>query len=963
MIYDPYKDTPNKIASEGQLISITFEKTSASSAHICWTLPYNLGVSNTDQIEYNGIVIVLDTVPILMPQTPVNGKYYVADYTADRDLHIGDKIGTGLVIGAFYDDKTTHSIDIQGIEPSTSYYVAGFAVNNVAQYHTAGVHSYSLELKLNKTGNDTAGYDIVKLGVHGTDSTRLTPSTIYPLIATIDNTLYTWNFLGSDIPTYQDLVDVVNYKISTIDNPYIGAIPQNANGLYVDLTNKKLYRWDGYQNNILPAYFGDPSPDTVNIGSYWDNGAHLSQWNGSAWLPVPSFNYTKSPDQLECQDYWFDGSIAHNWNTNVWIPYPTYISDTDPTLPPGMACNTYWFNTNTDTLYYWQALTDCDATKSGRWVKTTAILYPTDPTVLTVGAYWFNLASHELKIRTTNTWSIPLVPVYLQASQPIVALPGSLWYNEAAEELKIFNTTWSSIDSIAWPTDPMVTVPGELWWNTTADTLNTWDAITNSWVVVQHFNAQNQDPSLASPMVTGSMWYSNAAHILNRWDGTQWNVVPYFTSNTAPSLSSGDYWKNTATGDYYQYVGGAWVSFPTIKLTVDPLIPAVGDFWYSPINSTLYTWTGLAWMPVMFSTSTLAPSVDTLWYNTITKTLSRWNGTNWVPGVLRAVANLDTNGDFVLTSTSKGSGSTAWIAPYANTQGTIPGLFTHTIPQGQILPPIKGTDAISEVPMYNQVGVGTDGSEDERKNLAHQILMFMGYPSVKVELSKDQLNLAIDQALSMYRRNSGSAYERAIFFMDFMPGQQGYYLTDKTAGLHRIVRIQSIHRKSSAFLGTATGQGVYGQMVLQHLYQMGTYDLVSYHIISEYVELMEILFATRVVFRFHERSRRLDIFQNIGQVERVLVDCTLERTEQELMTDRISSKWIKDWALGEACQMVAQTRGKFSSLPGAAGGISLNASDLQARADALFAACLADIDDYVASEPENTGLESTIVIG
>lgn len=975
MIYDPYKDSPNKIISEGRQIDITFEKISSTSADICWTLPTNLENSNSPPSEYNGVVIVLDTIPIIDKQSPIDGKFYVADYTADADLHLGDKIDTGLVVGAFYDNKTTKSITIQGINPTVSYYVAGFAVDNVTRYHTEGVRSYSIALKLNKVGTDTSGYNIVKLGVQDIASTGLAPTNNYTLLTTIDGNPYTWNFIGSTIPTYQDLVDSVNFKIATIDSPYIGAIPQNTNGLYVDLPNTKVYQWDGFHNNLIPTYFNNVAPNIVNINEYWSDANNiLRQWDGINWNVLNTFNFPRAINRLDCDDYWFNGTIAYSWNKTIWVPTQTYITDIDPTTKPTMTCSSYWFNTITHVLSSWEVLTDCNLlTNLGKWNKTNALLSNVNPVTLADGSYWFNSLHHTLNKRIGGVWhtySIPKLltdpPVYIQNIQPIAPGLGSLWYNGELEVLYEYNSIgaiWAPIDVVTWNTDPTIVVSGELWWNTTTDLLYVWDVIINNWTQVVNFSISTTDPSLPAHIITGSTWYQPATTILQHWDGTQWCLATYFYSLTTPGVSVNDYWFNTASNLYYQWDGLIWNNISVQSSINNPLTPTIGDYWYSLSSNTLSTWTGVAWMPVMFSNTSLIPAVDTLWYNSITHILSKWNGSSWIAGGIRAIASLDPNGDFIITSTSKGSSSSVYIASYADAAGTIPGLFNYTVPVGQYQPMVKGTDSIPTVPMYNQLGVGTDGSADERKNLIKQILMALGYPSIKVELSKDQLNYAVDLALSMFRRNSGSAYERAIFFMDLMPNQQHYYLTDRTAGLHRIVKVQSMHRKSSSFLGNASGQGVYGQAVLQHLYSMGSYDLVSYHIISEYVELMEILFASRIVQRFNERTRRLDIFQSIGYQERVLVDCTLERTEQELISDRIAGKWIKDWALGESCQMLAQVRGKFSSLPGAGGGVSLNASDLQARADALFTQCYADIDDYIANEPENTGLESTIVIG
>jgi hypothetical protein len=248
--------------------------------------------------------------------------------------------------------------------------------------------------------------------------------------------------------------------------------------------------------------------------------------------------------------------------------------------------------------------------------------------------------------------------------------------------------------------------------------------------------------------------------------------------------------------------------------------------------------------------------------------------------------------------------------------------------------------------------------------MANNILMYLGYPSIQIELDKAQVDLCIDMALTSFRKMSSSAYERAVFFLDLEPNKQQYFLTDGTVGLNRIVDIQAVYRRNSSFMSASAGNGIYAQQFLQWLYAPSAQmDLTSYHIISQYIETMEILFAVRLVHRFNERSRRLDFYQNIGVPERVLVDCTIERTEQELFTDRMTSKWILNWASAEACHMLANIRGKYGSVPGAGGSVTLNAGDMQARADALFERCHYEIDNFIANEPENIGLESTLVWG
>jgi len=159
------------------------------------------------------------------------------------------------------------------------------------------------------------------------------------------------------------------------------------------------------------------------------------------------------------------------------------------------------------------------------------------------------------------------------------------------------------------------------------------------------------------------------------------------------------------------------------------------------------------------------------------------------------------------------------------------------------------------------------------------------------------------------------------------------------------------------------GAGVYGQVVLQHLYNMGTFDLLSYHLVSSYVEQLELLFATRLVFYFNNTTRELQIYQSFNRPERILLDVTIEKPEQEIFNDRYAHRWIQQFALAEACDMLANIRGKFGNLPGAGGSVTLNASDLRAQAQDIRTKCQEEIDDYTVQNVEDYGAYGSIAIG
>jgi hypothetical protein len=89
----------------------------------------------------------------------------------------------------------------------------------------------------------------------------------------------------------------------------------------------------------------------------------------------------------------------------------------------------------------------------------------------------------------------------------------------------------------------------------------------------------------------------------------------------------------------------------------------------------------------------------------------------------------------------------------------------------------------------------------------------------------------------------------------------------------------------------------------------------------------------------------------------------MERTEQDLITNRASAMWIQSWALAEAKMMLSQVRGKYTTLPGPNGSTSLNASDLATQADSEKTALMEELFDPAMGNLEDVGLSAHLTIG
>jgi len=998
MAYGVYADTPEQIIQNGREISIRLTRTSPTTGEVTWTLPKFGAGCTVDDLAYNGIVIVLDTIPISLDQTPIDGTRYSPDPTANPDIHAGDKISTGLVVGGFYDDKETTTLTITNLVANQSYYIAGFAVDNVLRYHYEGVHTYSLQYG-GSGSPDQAAYQCVTLGVQPSDLTGYQTGVTYQLPFYLNQLPpnYNWvddlgrlpppvpcavpasiiTFNGQDAIIWEGLVDELNYKFAIFGNPFQGMLPPNTGGYFYDTVNKKLYQWNGYSNILLDPIFSLTQPTMPAVGDYWvdTDTNQLFQWNGLTWVLLNKISVAGDPTNMPCGTLWFDGVTVYRWDGTVWIPLTTFIQSSDPSFNV-IQCGAYWYDTDSGKLYKWVDITgSCpigDDLEDGHWVEVTFLAAPTDPVLSPIGTYWYDTVNTKIKQFNGVLWGIitnavfsPTAPVNPAINQP--------WFNTTTKVLSIWDgLVWVVTPVLISTYIPTTPPPGALWLDTTNNFLYEWSVITNSWVQVPYFYSQPDDPA-EQILYEQNMaaWYNNVTNVLYIWDGSQWVACNYISYPTDPTIIvNGVYWYDITNDKWYVRSGGIWVEiFPT-EYQTQPTSPAAGQYWIDTSNNDqLYQWNGLVWIPLAYTTSPLVPTVGTEWYDTTNNKLMIWNGTTWVAAIPPVTVSLSECGDLCFTTGWKGS--TAFFKIYPPTPLPIVAPYymfdLDNVPltvTPQIQMEVPGTDGVSRTPMYKQIGIGTDGTADERREMIENILFALGHPSVQVQLTKPQLEWCVDQALQMIRRTSSSTYDRQFFFLDLNPGQQTYVLSDKTKGYHKIVQILGVKRKTSAFMSSAAGSGVFGQLTLQHLYQMGTFDLVSYHIISEYIELMEILFANRVNYIWNERARTLQLLQGINRRERVLIDCSVERTEQDIIRDRYLNNWIQSWSIAEAELILANTRGYFQTLPGAGGGIALNASDLRADAERRMTACRQEVDDYIAnSTVEQFGMETQFVIG
>lgn len=921
-------------------------------------------------------------------------------------------------------EDLTQTLVLSDIQPNTQYFVAGYAVDCQGRYHSDGVRSFSSEYG-NPDAPSSPSSQIVQMnngeGVLLTDGTNLPPGEIYAFDIEVNENfpaeagpqdVISVSVDGTDVQTYGELIDAVNAQLLQADNPPQSPIAPNTGSYLVDASGT-LQQWGGESYTTVPALFELTDPTATAVGDYWFNAEipQLQQWDTPAagWNVVPLIEYATDPTLPTCDDIWFNGTQGYQYNGTTWCESPTYVQVEDPTAAPGGECGLFWFDEGSSTLFEWN-----EATLA--FIQTEAVMWDEPLTELTAkvllplpidGTFWYDLTENKLYERIAlNNWSEE-TDIVITSITPTGTDKKKYWYDPEHETLRVDTTfpgpggTYVDVPFIAWPTDPARVVSCTLWWDSTTDELKTWDIVNSEWDVVKRFVQSEINPTLAVEVEPGSLW-SQPDGSVSYWDGNAWTAVPAIIYPTDPqNIPTGTGWLNTTTGDVniYDAITPQWNVIDPIDASTDPSLIAAGELWYDLTTNTLFVRdpTGTSWVPVPYTTASVIPNVGDQWFDTTNNVLNEWSGTGWVQINGPVVMGLTAEGNLAFQTTATGScvatlllvpgGNTnpnqvgtgfadfhsfshyhsfteaSFTAPpLPNTLVTEEGFLFNKLP-GQILPQVYGIDGLSGTSMYDIVGVGTDGTPDERRELADTIRAQLGYPTVEVELTPFQLDIAITGAIESLRKRSDVAYKRGFYFMDVTRGYQKYQLTNKKQGFDKIVGVMAAHRMSAAFLSAAGSGGVYGQVVLQHLYTMGTFDLTSFHLVAQYVEQMEHLFATRITFNWDETSRIIHLHQKFHRHERILLDCYVERTEQDLFKDRWCKSWIEKYALAQARLILSEIRGKYASLPGAGGGISLNASDLAARADQDIAELYQQLDDQVTGHTEVWGMGGQFVIG
>jgi hypothetical protein len=220
-----------------------------------------------------------------------------------------------------------------------------------------------------------------------------------------------------------------------------------------------------------------------------------------------------------------------------------------------------------------------------------------------------------------------------------------------------------------------------------------------------------------------------------------------------------------------------------------------------------------------------------------------------------------------------------------------------------------------------------------KNDVIKQIRLLLGDGMVDIELDPEHYDLAIDIALDKIRQRSENAVEEDFYTIILKKEVDEYTLPAE------ITEVKKIHHRS---FGHGISSGVdmdpFELAYANSYFFMNNHigGIATYEMFSQYRETLNKIAATEIQYIWNPVTKKLKILRKMRADETVLLHVYIERNEDQLFVDPYLKSWLRDYALAYCKRMLGEARGKFSALPGAQGGVTLNGAEMKAEADALI---------------------------
>lgn len=180
-----------------------------------------------------------------------------------------------------------------------------------------------------------------------------------------------------------------------------------------------------------------------------------------------------------------------------------------------------------------------------------------------------------------------------------------------------------------------------------------------------------------------------------------------------------------------------------------------------------------------------------------------------------------------------------------------------------------------------------------KNEVISQIKLLLGDGMIDIELDPEHYDLSIDIALSKIRQRSENSVEEDFYTLQLKEDVAEYTLPDE------IVEVRQIWNRSF-------GHGISGGVDMDpfELAYANSYFFMNNHIggiatydfFAQYRESLNRVAATDIGFIFNPSTHKIKLMRRMRADELVLLHVFLERSDDQLLTDRYLKSWVRDYA-------------------------------------------------------------------
>lgn len=339
----------------------------------------------------------------------------------------------------------------------------------------------------------------------------------------VDDTTIQLGFIITDAGPVFQVNKIVQPNRIYIPNDHTGLFPIESTFSIVNTFNN-----DGMWKVISSQYDIATNQTVVNVEFFSNRislkmfAAFSSSWfpEGFLWIDLTNPDFNKK-SKIYSSGWWWPFSGPDGLFSNPLID-PSFVFDV--VQPVGVVTGSYWFNTNTEVLRYFNG---------SSWVVVSSENYyqGTDP---------YNVRAKRNVMYVTGKAS-----KYFSAGQDFKIVESTHFHNGRWLITKVCDDVAFSELTVQHVTD--TTADGTIYTSISTDPTPHWP--------------------------TGLYWYDTSTSQLKIWDGGTWAVpvYPFVVSSVTPlSPNYNDLWYYTTNNELFEYNGTSWVKVDNDYVIIGP---------------------------------------------------------------------------------------------------------------------------------------------------------------------------------------------------------------------------------------------------------------------------------------------------------------------------------------------------------------------------------------------------------